>query len=113
MPTLSRLSLSRHYDRALMISIVVVPLVPMLLYKWYYSLDTWYVPWGETRSDYFNADFEQAVNVWLDDVDDRGNAVYVISDAACPCAKPVLKKLNRRWMGWRLCVCSIPTIVPQ
>lgn len=86
---------SRHYDRLLLISIVVVPLVPMLLYKWYYSLDTWYVPWGETGSDYFDEAFEHAAKRWLMTVQAQGDAVYVMTDSQCPCAKPVLAKLHQ------------------
>jgi len=91
--------LSRFYDRLLLVAIVIVPLVPMLLYKWSYSLDTWYVPWGENRSDYFDTGFERAARQWLGKVASRGDAVYVITDSQCPCARPVLKKMNRALEG--------------
>ncbi len=77
-----------------MISLALLaPLVPLLLYQWYVSLDRWYVPWGQGKADYFDVRFDQAVQQLQQASALHDGVIHVITDSDCVCSAPVIRRL--------------------
>lgn len=81
-------------DNLLIAVALIGPLLLLLLYKWYYTLDSWYVPWGEGRADYFDSAFDQALQKLYQDGALQDGVVYLLTDSNCPCSAPVIQRLT-------------------
>lgn len=80
-------------DNSLISLALLGPLALVLLYRWYFTLDTWYVPWGQGRADYFDQRFDRALQQLQEEGFLQDGVVHVITDSECVCSKPVIKRL--------------------
>ena len=72
------------YDRALVASVLIVPLALLGLAKWRASLETWYASPGGNAS-YLDGSFQSDTANWISTANLPARALILVVDPNCPC----------------------------
>jgi hypothetical protein len=81
------------YDRALIASVLIVPLALLGLSKWRASLDTWYASPGKNAT-YLDGSFQADAAYWISTANLPASSLILVVDPNCPCTNSAKANLQ-------------------